>query len=143
MATETATPIRRTFVALTGICEIGLPDVCETEGGTPGPLMAVWDGQGRQIDVCQRCLAERVRRGEWVEAHRYRATGVVLVGVCEVAVPGVCRTEDGTPRPITAVWEDVGKQVNVCSPCLAEKVRRGEWVPGEPFCEPIVVHGVV
>jgi len=139
MATETAVPIRKSFVVLTGVCEVGLPGLCETEDGVERPLMAVWDEQGRQIDVCQHCLDERLSRGEWVEAHRYRSSGVVLVGLCAVALPGICTTEDGTPRPITAVWEDTGRQVNVCSPCLSEKVRRREWVPGEPWGQPVLV----
>lgn len=138
MATETAVPIRRSYVVFHGLCEVALPGVCETEDGTPRPLLAVWDEKGRQIDGCRSCLAEKLARGDWQEAHRVRRSGVAFVGTCQVALPGICKTGDGTPRPITAVWNDAGEQVNVCSPCLTAKLRGGEWVPGEPYGQPVV-----
>jgi len=56
-------------------------------------------------------------------------SGVVLVGVCEIQTP-VCQAL--VPAPITAGWALSGRrQVNVCSACLEEQVRDGEWeVPG-------------
>ena len=52
-------------------------------------------------------------------------SGVVIVGLCEV------QTEKCTakvPAPITAVWTSPARrQINVCSPCLDEMVRSGEW----------------
>lgn len=56
-------------------------------------------------------------------------SGVILTGVCEIQT-AVCRAL--TPAPITAVWAYPGRlQINVCSSCLEEKVRQGEWqIPG-------------
>jgi hypothetical protein len=56
-------------------------------------------------------------------------SGVVLVGVCEIQTP-VCQAL--VPASITAVWAPPGRrQVNVCSACLEEQVRDGEWeIPG-------------
>jgi hypothetical protein len=52
-------------------------------------------------------------------------SGVLIVGLCEV------QTEKCTarvPAPITAVWTlPARRQINVCSPCLDEMVRSGEW----------------
>jgi hypothetical protein len=56
-------------------------------------------------------------------------SGVILVGICEIQTP-VCQAL--VPAPITAVWAPPGRrQVNVCSACLEEQVRDGEWeIPG-------------
>ena len=59
--------VRKTFVNLLGVCEVGVPGVCETTDGRPRPIVAVWNEQGTQIDVCRSCLAENLERGEWVE----------------------------------------------------------------------------
>jgi hypothetical protein len=52
-------------------------------------------------------------------------SGVLVVGLCEV------QTEKCTakvPAPITAVWAlPARRQINVCSSCLEEMVRNGEW----------------
>jgi|SRR5882724_5163490 hypothetical protein len=52
-------------------------------------------------------------------------SGVLIVGLCEV------QTEKCTarvPAPITAVWAlPARRQINVCSSCLDEMVRSGEW----------------
>jgi hypothetical protein len=60
-----------------------------------------------------------------------RRTGVAFIGVCRIALKGICKTGDGVPRAITAVWDDQDSQVDVCMPCLEEKLRRGDWAPGE------------
>ncbi len=56
-------------------------------------------------------------------------SGVILTGICEIQTP-VCRAL--VAAPITAVWAPPGRrQVNVCSACLEEQVRDGEWeIPG-------------
>ncbi|MBM3476266.1 MAG: hypothetical protein FJX75_23585 [Armatimonadetes bacterium] len=69
-------------------------------------------------------------------AVRIRASGVVMQGVCELRLPGICRTEDGRPGPITAVWDEQRDQIDVCKPCLDAQLRSGEWVRGEPLREP-------
>lgn len=52
-------------------------------------------------------------------------SGVVFVGVCDIQTHRCLATQ---PAPITAVWGSPGRwQINVCSPCLGEQVRRGEW----------------
>lgn len=52
-------------------------------------------------------------------------SGVLLVGECDI------QTEECTakvPAPITAVWSSPARrQINVCSSCMEEMVRRGEW----------------
>jgi hypothetical protein len=56
---------------------------------------------------------------------RVEPSGVVFVGVCDVQTD---RCVARQPSPVTAVWETPGRmQVNVCRPCLEEKVRLGEW----------------
>ncbi len=60
-----------------------------------------------------------------------RRTGVAFVGVCKIGLRRICKTDDGVARPITAVWDDQDSQIDVCTPCLEEKLRRGEWAPGE------------
>ena len=50
-----------------------------------------------------------------------------VLAVCQVAVSGVCQTQDGVARAITAVLDEQGLQVNVCKSCLTEKLRRQEW----------------
>jgi len=47
-----------------------------------------------------------------------------------VSLPGVCLTADG-PEPITAVWDDQGRQIDVCRACLEARLDEGQWVPGE------------
>jgi len=56
-------------------------------------------------------------------------SGVILIGICEIQTP-VCQAL--VPAPITAIWAPPGRrQVNVCSACLEEQVRDGEWeIPG-------------
>lgn len=56
-------------------------------------------------------------------------SGVILIGICEIQTP-VCQAL--VPAPISAVWAPPGRrQVNVCSACLEEQVRDGEWeIPG-------------
>lgn len=56
-------------------------------------------------------------------------SGVILTGICEIQTP-VCQAL--VPAPITAVWAPPGhRQVNVCSACLEEQMRDGEWeIPG-------------
>jgi len=52
-------------------------------------------------------------------------SGVVMIGICEVKT-SKCQAKK--PSPITAVWKTPGRtQINVCQPCLEEKVRIGEW----------------
>ncbi|HKP77221.1 MAG TPA: hypothetical protein VJT67_16935 [Longimicrobiaceae bacterium] len=60
---------------------------------------------------------------------RIEPSGVVLTGVCEVQT-AAC--EAISPAPITAVWAMPARtQINVCRPCLDEKVRDGAWeIPG-------------
>lgn len=52
-------------------------------------------------------------------------SGVLIVGLCSI------QSEKCTARvaaPITAVWAlPARRQINVCSPCLDEMVRNGEW----------------
>lgn len=52
-------------------------------------------------------------------------SGVVFVGVCDIQTDRCIARQSA---PVTAVWETPGRiQVNVCRPCLEEKVRLGEW----------------
>jgi hypothetical protein len=52
-------------------------------------------------------------------------SGVLIVGVCEIQTEA-CTAR--TPAPITAVWAlPARRQINVCSTCLDEMVRNGEW----------------
>lgn len=52
-------------------------------------------------------------------------SGVILKDVCDIQTD---RCVARQPAPITAVWTSPGRwQINVCSPCLEEQVRRGEW----------------
>ena len=64
------------------------------------------------------------------QQEKIRSTGVVFVGECHVKVSDRCEAKNGTPRPITAVhlWDQGLRQVDVCTPCLDEKIKRGEWV---------------
>jgi hypothetical protein len=56
---------------------------------------------------------------------RVEPSGVVFVGICDVQTD---RCVARQPSPVTAVWETPGRmQVNVCRPCIEEKVRLGEW----------------
>ncbi|MEK8015586.1 MAG: hypothetical protein VSS75_001875 [Candidatus Parabeggiatoa sp.] len=53
------------------------------------------------------------------------ASGVILVDSCHVQTE---RCVAKKQAPITAVWTSPGRtQVNVCRPCLEEKIRAGEW----------------
>ncbi len=61
---------------------------------------------------------------------RIRPSGVAMLGVCELRLKGICRTEDGQPGPITAVWDERRDQIDVCKPCLDAKFESGEWVRG-------------
>lgn len=55
-------------------------------------------------------------------------SGVVIVGLCEIQTE---RCTAKFPAPITAVWAlPARRQINVCSPCLDEMVRSGEWQIG-------------
>ncbi len=67
-----------------------------------------------------------------------RATGVALMAVCELRLPDVCMTADGTPKPITAVFDSDGLQHNVCSACLTQMIRAGTWVERGHRFEPVV-----
>ena len=69
---------------------------------------------------------------------RIRNSGVYFNGVCSVGTAGVCVTEDGGARPITAVWDEDGLQVDVCSACLQAKLEDGSWVRGERMFQPVV-----
>ena len=52
-------------------------------------------------------------------------SGVLTVGVCEVQTE---KCSAKVPAPITAVWAlPARRQINVCSPCLDEMIRSGEW----------------
>lgn len=52
-------------------------------------------------------------------------SGVLIVGLCGVQTE---RCAARVPAPITAVWAlPARRQINVCSPCLDEMVRSGEW----------------
>jgi len=55
-------------------------------------------------------------------------SGVIFTGICQIRTP-VCRARQ--PAPLTAVWGTPRVQIDVCTPCLNEMIRRGEWqVPG-------------
>jgi len=52
-------------------------------------------------------------------------SGVVFRGICDIQTDRCIARQ---LAPVTAVWETPGRiQVNVCRPCLEEKVRLGEW----------------
>ncbi len=52
-------------------------------------------------------------------------SGVILVDVCHVQTENCVAKKTA---PVTAVWTAPGRtQVNVCRPCLEEKIRAGEW----------------
>jgi hypothetical protein len=52
-------------------------------------------------------------------------SGVILVDVCSVQTE---RCVAKQIAPVTAIWTSPGRtQVNVCRPCLEEKIRAGEW----------------
>lgn len=52
-------------------------------------------------------------------------SGVVIAGVCEIQTE---KCSAKVPAPITAVWAlPARRQINVCSPCLDEMIRSGEW----------------
>lgn len=53
-------------------------------------------------------------------------SGVVMIGECNVQTE---RCVARKPAPITAVWTVPGRsQINVCSACLDEQIRIGEWI---------------
>jgi hypothetical protein len=68
---------------------------------------------------------------------RIRTSGVAMVGVCELRLRGICRTEDGQPGPITAVWDEQRDQIDVCKPCLDAQLESGEWVRAELAGQPV------
>jgi hypothetical protein len=50
---------------------------------------------------------------------------VLTVGVCDIQTE---KCSAKAPAPITAVWAlPARRQINVCSPCLDEMIRSGEW----------------
>lgn len=52
-------------------------------------------------------------------------SGVLIVGICDVQTEK-CAAK--VPAPITAIWTlPSRRQINVCSPCLDEMIRNGEW----------------
>jgi hypothetical protein len=52
-------------------------------------------------------------------------TGVLIVGLCEIQTE---KCSAKIPAPITAVWAlPARRQINVCSRCLDEMIRNGEW----------------
>lgn len=51
-------------------------------------------------------------------------SGVIFRDICEIQTKR-CVAKDA-PAGITAVWSG-RRQINVCSSCMAEMVRRGEW----------------
>ena len=52
-------------------------------------------------------------------------SGVVMIGECTVKTEKCVAPRTGA---ITAVWAPPGQtQLNVCSACLEERIRRGEW----------------
>lgn len=52
-------------------------------------------------------------------------SGVLMVGVCDIQTEK-CAAK--VPASVTAVWAlPARRQINVCSPCLDEMVRCGEW----------------
>ncbi len=61
-----------------------------------------------------------------------RTTGVYVIGECELRLPG-CLALD--PEPITVVKaQPSGRQINVCSACLQQRIDRQEWsVSGAGF----------
>ena len=58
-----------------------------------------------------------------------RTTGRVFIGACDVRTE-LCRAR--VAAPVTAVWTPLrNDEVSVCSACLEEMVRNGEWeIPG-------------
>lgn len=56
---------------------------------------------------------------------RIEPSGVIFVGICDIQTD---RCMAKQPAALSAVWTTPARrQVNVCSPCLEEKVRLGEW----------------
>lgn len=128
-------------VIFTGLCDLETR-VCTAR--TAGPITQVWAPPGQTpVNVCQACLEEKARLGEWIVGDvsletpraRWRTTksravtvepsGVVMTGVCSIQGK-TCRAR--TPYPITAVWAPPGRtQVDVCRPCLEEKILNGDW----------------
>ena len=100
------------------------------DGGLYGegacPILAVWGRPGRtQINVCEACLEEKIRVGEWEKTVRVESSGVVMTGECDIQTD-YCTAK--TPGPILAVWVlPDHRQINVCRSCLEEKMRMGEW----------------
>ena len=54
-----------------------------------------------------------------------RATGVYVVGECDLQLPG-CKAVNAAPVTVVKA-QPSGKQVNVCSACLQEMLNRQEW----------------
>lgn len=61
--------------------------------------------------------------------YEIETSGVYMTGICHIKTYH-CRAL--TPAPLTTVWSPPGRtQVDVCSACMAQMVRDGEWiVPG-------------
>jgi len=52
-------------------------------------------------------------------------SGVVMIDICSIQTDKCVAKK---PAPVTAVWSPPGRtQMNVCRPCLEEKIRAGEW----------------
>jgi len=52
-------------------------------------------------------------------------SGVVMIDICSIQTDKCVAKK---PAPVTAVWTSPGRtQMNVCRPCLEEKIRAGEW----------------
>ncbi|HKO43936.1 MAG TPA: hypothetical protein VJU84_11730 [Pyrinomonadaceae bacterium] len=56
---------------------------------------------------------------------RIEPTGILLSGICEIQTE---KCTARTPASITVVWTlPARRQISVCSPCIEEMVRSGEW----------------
>jgi hypothetical protein len=56
---------------------------------------------------------------------RIEPSGVIFKGICDIQTDRCLAKQTA---PVTAVWGAPGRsQINVCRPCLEEKVRAGEW----------------
>lgn len=68
MTTQQKERVQATGVFFAGVCEVKVDERCETKGGKPRPISAIWMlGQGkRQVDVCNLCMDEKINRGDWI-----------------------------------------------------------------------------
>jgi len=56
---------------------------------------------------------------------KIETSGVVFIGTCSVQ-SNKCTAI--VPAAVTAVWEVPSRnQIDVCSSCLSEKIRKGDW----------------